>query len=248
MRQHSQQHQRRDSLSSTTSTKSDKTDKTGCGYTPMLKAKSKKKRRKRPKKQSRSGSQPAHAMQASLPVWGLSKSTEQHHRSYSTDIRHGKGKGQPEPPKQTHSNSLRMRTATKLAMRDKEAQMKGQHRLDFNLYGIEVKPARRYRLMDGRIGIAKFKGKHNGTVRGKMYLRCKQGKGDMVAPHAVMVLGSMSSHKHKTHKQPSTKMSQRAQAVRARRTSTTSITATTRTTIQSCYRGSRRSRHSESIP
>ena len=54
-----------------------------------------------------------------------------------------------------------MRTATKLAMRDKEAQMKGQHRLDFNLYGIEVKPARHYRLMDGRIDIAKFKGTSN---------------------------------------------------------------------------------------
>ena len=66
--------------------------------------------------------------------------------------------------------------------------------------------------MDGRIGIAKYKGKtafgkghetyigilvehgkgkHDGTVRGKMYFRCKNGKGDMVRPlHIIEDLGT----------------------------------------------------------
>ena len=79
LRQHTRaQYQRRDSLSSTTSTKS---DKPGYSYTPMLTAKSKKKRRERAKNQSRSGSQPAHAMKADLPVWGLSKSAQQHQQA-----------------------------------------------------------------------------------------------------------------------------------------------------------------------
>merc|ERR1712087_1068942 len=73
--------------------------------------------------------------------------------------------------------------------------------------GFKIKVAHRYRLDDGRIGICRFRGRtlfgkssedwvglrvefgegaHNGTVKGKVYFRCAEGKGIMVRPQRVI--------------------------------------------------------------
>jgi len=73
--------------------------------------------------------------------------------------------------------------------------------------GFKITINKRYRIDDGRIGIAKFcgrtlfgkahedwvgimvehgKGEHNGTIDGKQYFRCAQGKGIMVRPQNII--------------------------------------------------------------
>merc|ERR1712228_157673 len=94
-----------------------------------------------------------------------------------------------------------------LRQKTRRKSLKKVHKLDYNLYGIEIRNNRRYRLIDGRIGIAKYKGMaafakdfgthigmmiehgigyHDGTIRGKRYFRCKDGKGDMVRPFQII--------------------------------------------------------------
>merc|ERR1712154_310483 len=73
--------------------------------------------------------------------------------------------------------------------------------------GFKIKPNHRYRVDDGRIGICRFRGRtlfgkssedwvgmivefgdgvHNGTVKGKTYFRCADGKGIMVRPQRII--------------------------------------------------------------
>eukprot|EP01084_Bolivina_argentea_P263896 446844_1 len=122
-----------------------------------------------------------------------------HHRSLSTDDKKGKSlKLEEWKSKYKNIDHVRSKSTTKF---------KKLHKMDFNLYNIEIKPNKRYRLSDGRIGIAKYKGKtafgkgtetyigilleygegeHNGTVYNKTYFRCKFGKGIFVHPFQII--------------------------------------------------------------
>ena len=144
-----------------------------------------------------------------------SGSDKKHQRSYSTDVHRKKPLKLQEwkskyKNKKSSSNTINKKSFIALQQKGKtKGKVKGKkiHKMDFNLYDIEVKPNRRYRLIDGRIGIAKYKGKtafgkgtetyigilieygegiHDGTVRGKTYFRCKDGKGDMVHPFQII--------------------------------------------------------------
>ena len=150
-----------------------------------------------------------------VPMSNLAKSdgsSSQHQRSYSTDVHRKKPLKLQEwkskcKNSKSSSNTLNKKSFKALQKKGQTSKYKKIHKMDFNLYDIEVKPNRRYRLIDGRIGIAKYKGKtafgkgtetyigilvehgegiHNGTVRGKTYFRCKDGKGDMVHPYAII--------------------------------------------------------------
>ena len=78
---------------------------------------------------------------------------------------------------------------------------------NFAFGGFELHIGRRYRLDDGRIGVCQFKGrtmfgkssedwigliieygkgKHNGTVKGRVYFKCREGKGIMVRPQRIV--------------------------------------------------------------
>lgn len=108
------------------------------------------------------------------------------------------------PPR---SNSLNKRSFESLRQKTRRKSLKKVHKMDYNLYGIEIRNNRRYRLIDGRIGIAKYKGMaafakdhgthigvmiehgtgyHDGTVAGKRYFRCKDGKGDIIRPYQII--------------------------------------------------------------
>eukprot|EP01084_Bolivina_argentea_P169330 293560_1 len=73
--------------------------------------------------------------------------------------------------------------------------------------GFEIHINHRYKLEDGRVGICKYKGRtafgkasqdwiglvmeigngeHNGTVKGKLYFRCRDGKGLFVRPYDIV--------------------------------------------------------------
>ena len=146
------------------------------------------------------------------------KKKKNHHRSLSTDARKHKSVKLEEwrtkygkKRKSSHSfNKIKFqqqKTKRKSVSIMRKTNNKKIHKMDFNLYDIEIKSNRRYRLIDGRIGIAKYKGKtafgkghetyigilvesgkgvHDGTVGGKSYFRCKHGKGDMVHPFEII--------------------------------------------------------------
>lgn len=79
--------------------------------------------------------------------------------------------------------------------------------VNVNFFNINVRPNHRYRLIDGRIGVCKFKGKtsfgkggelwvglvmefgqgcNDGCVRNRRYFRCRDGKGEMVRPFQIV--------------------------------------------------------------
>jgi len=89
-----------------------------------------------------------------------------------------------------------------LKERKKEKELKNLSRT-----GFKIKVNHRYRIDDGRIGICRFRGRtlfgkssqdwvgilvehgegvHNGTIKGKTYFRCADGKGIMVRPQRII--------------------------------------------------------------
>jgi len=163
----------------------------------------KRKKRKAKKKRSRSDFDGNYMILPKSPKITKSKPTtpkngkKKHQRSQSTDHRRNKP---------LNLQELKTKNKERLKLK-RSASKKKVHKMDYNLYDIDVRPNRRYRLLDGRICIAKFKGKvafskgsetyigilvehgegaHDGTVDGKTYFRCKQGKGDFVRPFEVI--------------------------------------------------------------
>merc|ERR1712228_299436 len=105
--------------------------------------------------------------------------------------------------KQLKSQSLGLLDAKKQIMSKRQSkELKNQSRT-----GFTVHTNRRVRLDDGRIGIVRFKGRtafgksgqdwigivieygkgqHNGSVNGRSYFRCREGKGVMVKPDRLI--------------------------------------------------------------
>jgi len=98
-------------------------------------------------------------------------------------------------------------TQKKLDPEYRKMQREKKEALNLSRMGFKIKTNHRYRIDDGRIGICKFRGRtafakphedwigliveygegaHNGTVDGKQYFRCAQGKGIMVRPCRII--------------------------------------------------------------
>ena len=95
----------------------------------------------------------------------------------------------------------------KMKSRRERNKDKEKRNNNFGFGGIVIHIGHRYRLDDGRIGVCRFKGrtmfgkatedyigivleigegKHNGTVKGRVYFKCRDGKGVLVRPHRIV--------------------------------------------------------------
>eukprot|EP01084_Bolivina_argentea_P050495 92877_1 len=104
-------------------------------------------------------------------------------------------------------------------MAEKEKKEKENKNLSF--HGNKIKLNHRYRIDDGSIGICRFRGRtlfgksnedwigiviehgegvHNGTVNGKRYFKCDDGKGVMIRPERIIEDLGLSDGKKLTKK------------------------------------------------
>merc|ERR1712113_163013 len=173
------------------------------------KKKKDKKKKKKKKKAKMGGMITEDTINANIGMWDSYEYTKESVEYRDSDISlsdEEAGRSKPKKKKKKKEPSVKKIKSVNKMLDPKYRKSKKEMK-NLSYHGNKIKPNHRYRIDDGRIGICKFRGRtlfgkssedwvgilveygdgvHNGTIKGKTYFRCADGRGIMVRPQRII--------------------------------------------------------------